>query len=240
MNAMGNLGAIGFSVCALLLVSACTGQTPASSSQATADEARGTGALQTLVGSIDPALSREPSGDATDGSYLALVIDATATPEPRVTIDLLTDRRGRSNASNTANDVRHLQVVSIADAVVVLPGPGSTYSAVAPADFGRRYQAEPSARDTAYYVKLVNGKATAIWPVNFPRSIPSSVVEPRASLADPLSDRLKRAHGRRSCQTRSTPWSHIADCSELQGRVHLGLRVRLSRWGWSDDVRARA
>jgi hypothetical protein len=170
VNPGAKAAAVALVVCSSLVLFACAPKPTATSTDpALSRQLEG---LEALLTRVDPMVLPEPSGEATDGVYIARVVEVSPTPQLAVSLDWLTDRRGLGNASNTANSVAGTQTLPVSDAVIALPGSTSTYSVVAPDTLAARWRSEGSAHDTAYFVSVTNGKVVAMWPVNAPRSLP--------------------------------------------------------------------
>ena len=160
-------------VCVLMLIAGCANHSsPADTSELRAARLQVSGLESLLVG-IDLPVDPEPSTDATNGVFIAMIDGVEATPTPALSIDVLTDRRGYRNASNTANRSVHPQRVALLDdAVLAVPGAMSEYRIVTPAAFVAGWASGRTARGTAYYIRLYRGRVGAAWPLNAPRSLP--------------------------------------------------------------------
>ena len=159
--------------CVLMLIAGCANRlSSVDASELRAAQLQVSGLESLLVG-IDLPVEPEPSTDVTTGVFIVMVAGVEATPTPALNIDVLTDRRGYGNASNTANRSMHVQRVALLDdAVLAVPGAMSEYRIVTPADFVAGWASDSTARGTAYYLRLYRGRVGAAWPLNAPRSLP--------------------------------------------------------------------
>ena len=157
----------------LMLITGCANRSSPAETAELHDAQLQVSGLESLLVGVDLPVNPEPSTDATTGDFIAMVDGVEATPTPALRIDLLTDRRGYRNASNTANRSVHVQRVAfVDDAVLAVPGAMSEYRIVTPADFVAGWGSDSTARGTAYYVRLYRGRVGAAWPLNAPRSLP--------------------------------------------------------------------
>jgi hypothetical protein len=174
---------VGFALAVVLLL-VVTGCSPRSGATAPAGVATATPTLdasatqqpaadgfESILGRAFVAIDSEPSGDVSDGTYMAWVESVTSGgPGWTASVDFVSNDAPTGTDWHTGtNKYKHPQVIPIApDGALVVPERDGRLRTVIPAEFSRVWASDPGYRTTPYYVIVGAGEVLAMWPVPFP------------------------------------------------------------------------